>query len=254
MSSRSLTARRSLAPATALLAVAGLAWLGTIIWARGMGIMPGTMGLNLAVFVVMWTLMMAAMMLPSAVPMVLLYARTLPAGAGSRLALFGLSYLLIWALAGVPAFALAWLAGRVAPAHPTLSVAAAALIFAGCGVYQLSGLQRRCLTHCRSPLAQLLHYGNYRGRLRDLRAGAHHGAYCLGCCAALMVLLIAFGVMNLTAMVVLAVVIAIEKQWSHGAGFARLVGIASLALAVLVIIYPGLAPGLHAGMDMGMGM
>jgi predicted metal-binding membrane protein len=121
------------------------------------------------------------------------------------------------------------------------------VIFAAAGLYQLTSLKHRCLRHCRSPLAHLMHYGNYRGRLRDLRAGAHHGFFCLGCCWGLMLLMIAFGVMNLLAMVVLAGVIGIEKQWRHGERFARVTGAVSLALAVAVIFVPELAPGLDGG-------
>ena len=96
----------------------------------------------------------------------------------------------------------------------------------------------------RSPLSLLLHYGAYRGRLRDVRAGAHRGAYCLGCCWSLMALFVVVGVMNLAAMVVLAAVVLAEKLWVHGEVLARVVGIAALALAVAVIWVPALAPGL----------
>ncbi|HET9017308.1 MAG TPA: DUF2182 domain-containing protein, partial [Thermomicrobiaceae bacterium] len=148
----------------------------------------------------------------------------------------------------------AWLAGRVASEHPVWGTGAAVAIFVAAGLYQLAPLKHRCLRHCRSPLAHLMHYGSYRGRWRDLRAGAHHGGYCLACCWALMALLVAFGVMNVGAMVVLAAVVAVEKQWSHGEGFARLAGIAALGLAVLVVFHPGLAPGLHAAPMASMGM
>jgi predicted metal-binding membrane protein len=102
----------------------------------------------------------------------------------------------------------------------------------------------------RPPLAERppsgqLHYGAYRGRLRDVRAGAHHGAYCLGCCWSLMALFVVVGVTNLAAMVVLAAVVLAEKLWVHGELLARLVGVAALALAVAVIWVPALAPGLH---------
>jgi predicted metal-binding membrane protein len=120
-------------------------------------------------------------------------------------------------------------------------------------VYQLTPLKSRCLKHCRSPLSLLLHYGGYRGRLRDVRAGVHHGAYCLGCCWALMALFVIFGVMNLAAMVVLAAVVLAEKLWAHGELLARVVGIAALALAIAAIWVPELAPGLHGArqsMDM----
>ena len=190
---------------------------------------------------------MAAMMLPSAMPMITLYARTVRQPRSIRMALFGSGYVLAWALTGIPAFGLAWVAGRVAVDHQGWATGTAVLLFAATGIYQLTSIKHRCLQHCRSPLAHLLHYGNYRGRFRDLRAGGHHGLFCLACCWALMALMVAFGVMNLAAMVVLAGAIAIEKQWSHGDGFARVVGLVSLGLAVLVIFYPGLAPGLHAG-------
>jgi predicted metal-binding membrane protein len=83
------------------------------------------------------------------------------------------------------------------------------------------------------------------GRLRDVRAGAHHGAYCLGCCWSLMALFVVVGVMNLAAMVVLAAVVLAEKLSVHGEVLARVVGVAALALAVAVIWVPALAPGLH---------
>ena len=65
--------------------------------------------------------------------------------------------------------------------HPGAAHLLAVTVFAACGVYQLSRLKDRCLAHCRSPLALLLHYGSYQGRSCDLRAGAHNGGYCLGC-------------------------------------------------------------------------
>jgi predicted metal-binding membrane protein len=117
-------------------------------------------------------------------------------------------------------------------------------------VYQLSRLKDRCLAHCRSPLGLLLHYGSFRGRFRDLRVGAHHGGYCLGCCWALMVILIAVGVMNVAAMVGLAALVLIEKVWTWGPVAGRLAGTTALALAVATIWLPWLAPSLHAAPQM----
>jgi predicted metal-binding membrane protein len=128
----------------------------------------------------------------------------------------------------------------------------AVAVFAVCGIYQLSPLKDRCLAHCRSPLGLLLHYGSYRGRSRDLRVGAHHGGYCLGCCWGLMVILIAVGVMNVAAMVGLAALVLTEKVWRWGPAAGRLAGVAALALAVATIWLPWLAPGLHAASQMMM--
>ena len=249
--------RTSLGPGTAILIVAALAWIVTIVRAQDMGTLPGTMGMTLLAFVVMWTLMMAAMMLPSALPMISLYVQTIKSARWPRMTAFGAGYLLAWSLTGVPAFMLAWSAGEIAAEYPGWTTAASVMIFAVAGIYQLTSLKYRCLRHCRSPFAHLMHYGNYVGRFRDLRAGSHHGFFCLGCCWGLMLLMIAFGVMNLYAMVTLAAVIAIEKQWRHGERFARATGVIALALAVAVIFFPDLAPGLSGspmtGMDeMGM--
>ena len=227
---------------------AAAAWFSTVARANDMGgAMPGTMGLGLLGFVVMWGLMMAAMMLPSVAPVASMYSRSVRTHRPLRLALFGLGYLCVWTAAGVPAFADASLIGRAAEASSGVAAAAAVAAFAVCGVYQLTPLKNRCLLHCRSPLSLLLRYGSYKGRFRNVAAGVHHGAYCLGCCWTLFVVLIALGVMNVWAMVVLAIVVLIEKRWSNGVAFSRAVGVAALVCAVAVVWVPELAPGVRVG-------
>lgn len=238
--------------AALLLTAAAGAWAATVVLARGMAGMTGTMGLGFAVFVPVWTLMMAAMMLPSVMPVVSLYTKIVQANRTARIAGLAGGYLGAWAAAGLPAYGLAWLAGWLAGQHPGAAHVLAVGLFACCGAYQLSGLKDRCLAHCRSPLALLLHYGSYRGRFRDVRAGAHHGGYCLGCCWGLMVILIVVGVMNVAAMVSLAAVVLVEKTWRRGPAAGRLAGVAALGLAVAVIWFPWLAPGLHAPPPMTM--
>jgi predicted metal-binding membrane protein len=245
--------RRLTPQAAVLLLLAAVAWLFTVGRAATMQGMTGTMGLGLAAFVGMWALMMAAMMLPSVAPVASMYQRSVRSYRALRLAGFTTGYLLAWAGAGIPAFLLTAFVARLVSDHPVRATAAAVAVFAACGVYQLTPLKSRCLRHCRSPLSLLLHYGAYRGRLRDVRAGAHHGAYCLGCCWSLMALFVVVGVMNLAAMVVLAVVVLVEKLWVHGEILARAVGVAALALAVAAIWLPALAPGLH-GTNQVMGM
>jgi len=229
-----------------LLILAAGAWAATVALARGMAGMTGTMGLGLGLFVPTWTLMMAAMMLPSVTPTASLYAKTFRIHRAARTAGLVAGYLAAWTAAGVPAYGLAWVAGWLTGMHHSAAHVVAVAVFAVCGVYQLSSLKDRCLAHCRSPLGLLLHYGSYQGRSRDLRVGIHHGGYCLGCCWGLMVILIAVGVMNVAAMVGLAALVLIEKVWRWGPAAGRLAGAAALALAVAAIWLPWLAPGLQA--------
>jgi predicted metal-binding membrane protein len=233
-----------------LLLLAAGAWAATVAVARGMTGMSGTMGLSFLLFILVWTLMMAAMMLPSVAPLASLYARSMTSSRTARLSGMVAGYLLVWAAAGVPAYALAALTGWLDGHHPAVAHGLAVAIFAGCGIYQLTGLKDRCLAHCRSPFGLLLRYGSFRGRTRDLRVGAHHGAYCLGCCWALMVILIAVGVMNIAAMLALAVLILAEKTWARGELTARLAGVAALGLAIATVWLPWLAPGLQAAHPM----
>jgi predicted metal-binding membrane protein len=238
--------------ASALLGVAAAAWAVTVLQARDMGVMSGTMGLGLAAFVGMWAPMMAAMMLPAVTPVALLYARIVRgARSGLRLGAFACGYVLVWAATALPAYGSLMVADRLTNDHPTAGRATAAAIFALCGLYQFSPLKRRCLAHCRSPLSLLMRYGSYRGPLRDLRVGVHHGAYCLGCCWALFLILIIVGVMNVVAMLALVAVVLLEKLWSRGELLSRAVGVTALALAVAVIFVPGLSPGLTEGSSMG---
>jgi predicted metal-binding membrane protein len=214
--------------------------------------MTGTMGLALAGFIGMWMLMMAAMMLPSVAPVASMYQRSVRSTRALRLSGFAAGYLLAWAAAGVPAYLLTRLVEQLVMARPGAATGIAVGIFAACGSYQLTPLKSRCLRHCRSPMSLLLHYGSYRGAFRDVRAGLHHGAYCLGCCWALMALFVVVGVMNLGAMVVLAAVVLAEKLWVHGEAVARVAGGAALVAAVAVVWVPALAPGLSSGPATGM--
>jgi len=212
-------------PTAFLLIAAAAAWVATVALARGMAGMSGmtgTMGLGLVAFV------------------------PVQGNRTTRIAGLVAGYLAVWAVAGLPAYGLARLGGWLAGRHPGGAQAAAVSVFALCGAYQLSSFKDRCLAHCRSPLGLLMHYGSYRGRLRDPRVGFHHGGYCLGCCWALMLILVAVGVMNVAAMVGLAALVLTEKTWRWGPLAGRLAGLAALGLAVATIWFPWLAPGLHA--------
>ena len=158
--------------------------------------------------------------------------------------LFVGGYLIAWAVAGIPTYALLRLVDRVAGDSDITMRSIAAVTLAAAGAYQLSPLKARCLRHCRSPLAQLLHYGNVKGPLRDLKVALHHAGYCLGCCWALMALFIAFGVMNLWAMLGLAAIVVGEKVLRRGEAIGRYAGGAFLVLSVLVLASPSVANAL----------
>src|SRR4029077_11818363 len=117
-------------------------------------------------------------------------------------------------------------------------------IFAACGTYQLTPVKDRCLDRCRSPLGIMLKLGADRARTRDLRAGLYHGTFCVACCWSLMAVLVAFGLMNVIAMVVLAGAVLADTHWARGTDFRRALGVAARGQAVGVVFEPGLAPGL----------
>jgi predicted metal-binding membrane protein len=214
----------------------------------GMGMtMTPTVG-DAVAYVVAWGVMMAAMMLPSALPMIALYAATQrgvapPVARLAPTALFALAYLVLWALSGLPIYlaSLGLMAlGPAALAHVTAGVLVVA------GLFQLSTLKQVCLRHCRSPLGFLL--GHWRPGWRGaLAMGTSHGLYCLGCCWALMVVLVAAGAMGLAWVLLIAVLVAAEKLVPRGDWFARATGIALVLLGVAVALHPGLATVLRAG-------
>ena len=237
---------RWLAPAaSSLLVMSAVAWLGVLLVAADMGSMPGTMGIGFGAFVAVWTLMMAAMMLPSVAPVASVSTRRLNDHVGSRLAALSCGYLLVWAAVALPAYGLACLADEVVADHPGAAAMLASAIFAACGIYQLGSVKVRCLAHCPAPAPPRLEVGWRPRSARDLRVGARHGVCCVGCCWGLMTLMLVFGLMNVWAMVAVTAVVMVEKTSTRGQTFRRILGAVALALAVLVLVLPGLAPGLH---------
>ncbi|MGE3401704.1 MAG: DUF2182 domain-containing protein [Vicinamibacterales bacterium] len=187
----------------------------------------------------MWAAMMAGMMLPSATPMILLYARTATAKqhAGSVVALAG-GYLVIWALFSVGATLLQRvLATRVLltpmmePALP--GVAGGVLMLAG--LYQFTPWKHACLTVCRSPLSVLMQRWR-SGTFGAFRMGAEQGLYCLGCCWALMLVLFAGGVMNLWVILALTAWVAVEKLAPFGQRTAPAAGALLLAIGAALLV------------------
>jgi predicted metal-binding membrane protein len=226
------------------------AWVLTVAQARDMGVEPGTMGLALPLFLLLWVTMMAAMMLPSMAPVALTWVRGIGrrssgwSRAGRTVEFLG-GYLLVWTAFGLLAYAALNLTGDLVSDHPAVGRWIGSIAFLVAGLYQLGPLKNVCLRHCRDPMGQLVRYSGFRQPVRDLRVGLHHGAYCVGCCAGLMVVLIPLGVMNVAAMAGLAIVIFVEKLWSRGPLLAGVVGVVFLVLAVLAPFQDWLLPGLQ---------
>ena len=168
---------------------------------------------SLAVFV-MWTVMMAAMMLPSAAPMVLCFAELNRRRAeGTRTVVFLAAYLALWIAFGGAATVLQWALqtmGWITPMIVSRSAALSAGLLVVAGVFQFSPLKQSCLRACRSPLGFLI--SDWRDGISGAwRMGMRHGLNCLGCCWALMALLIVGGAMNFLWIAALAILGAIEK-------------------------------------------
>jgi len=230
--------------AASLLAAAAVAWVVVAEKAGGMESAPGTMGLGAAAFLGLWVVMMAAMMLPALAPTGALYVGEGAGRAARGLGLTG-GYLAAWAAFGALALLASLGAERLADRNPTAATWMGAALLVAAGAYQLSPLKDRCLSVCRSPLHLLMHAGAHRGRLRHVRAGLYHGAYCVGCCWTLMLALVALGVMDLRWMAAFTVVVTLEKVWRHGRLVALAAGVALVALGLLAPSHPGLVPGLH---------
>ena len=236
--------RAHLGTVAVLFALAAVGWWWTAGEMGGMDNGPWTALGTFGWFLGVWVVMMAAMMFPSVSPTVALYARM----TGSRVLplAFTAGYLATWAGAGVIAFlvaltathaahgALAWDSGGQTIAGVTLLMAAG---------YELTPLKDVCLGKCRSPLGTLL--GSWRpGWAGAFRMGLGNGAWCVGCCWALMAALFALGVMSVTWMAVVAGLIAVEKTvpWRRVATYATTTVL--VVLGLLMLVAPDALPGL----------
>ncbi len=195
--------------------------------------MPAAWDLAYAgVMFLMWWVMMIAMMLPSATPMVLLFAtvnrkQKEKGNAYVPTALFASAYLVVWAWFSVVAVALQWGLEATALLSPMLVSTSAFLgggLLLAAGIYQLTPIKQACLKHCRSPLQFMMSHWR-SGRRGVFRMGAEHGAYCVGCCWFLMGLLFFGGVMNLYWIIGLAVFVFLEKTIPAGHWFSYCVGV-----------------------------
>ncbi len=215
---------------------AGLAIITLAAWAALLAGLPMT---DPATFLVAWIVMMAAMMLPSSAPLFLLYR--LSAGDGSRSELRTLAlvagYLLVWAFVGV----IVLIAQRILDAafDPGLRPLGVAAVFVAAGTYQFTSLKATCLRACQTPADFLVRHWR-GGRLGALRLGVDHGLYCLGCCWALMTVLVAAGGMGLAPVALIALIVLVEKLVPRAIWFSRAVGVAFVLGALAVTLRPEL--------------
>lgn len=237
----------------ALVALTALGWAWIVPMARDMyGPMTGPSAWmmstswdapRLALLWLMWAVMMAAMMLPSAYPLLMLFdtmerRRNADARVSALVLAMAGGYLLVWAAFSTGATALQRVLSRLLILNPMMEMSGATAVGVTlliAGIYQFTPWKAACLRQCRSPLAFVMTRWR-RGRGGALRMGVEHGAYCLGCCWALMLLLFAGGVMNLTIIIGLTVVVLIEKVMPFGELAARGVGAVLLAGGVWYLL------------------
>jgi predicted metal-binding membrane protein len=221
-----------------LLVLAALSWWFTDDRMTDMDMGPGTDPGTLWFWVSSWVVMMAAMMFPSIAPMVLMHRRIQrgkrdrgDAAVTGATSLFVVGYLVTWSAAGLVSYVVLWAGHGWSPGFLGWDeaghyVAGGAILVAG--LYQLTPLKDVCLTKCRSPFEFLLTAWR-TGRIGALRMGVEHGAWCVGCCWALMLALIALGVMSIGWMIFIASLIALEKllPWKM---------VANRSIAVMLVV------------------
>ncbi|NEE01834.1 DUF2182 domain-containing protein [Phytoactinopolyspora halotolerans] len=256
--------RSSLITGAGLVVVAGFAWIAVFAEAASMsghddglttsdGPMIGTaLGLGeAAAYVGSWGVMMTAMMLPSAIPMITLYSAVAPdmaerrGGHATPASVFAGTYVVAWLATGVVAYASSVTVSAALNADDGAAAAwlapyGVAVVLAGAGAYQFSPLKHLCLRQCRGPLPFLA--TRWRSGLRGAaRVATAHAAYCIGCCWALMVVLVAAGAMGLAWVLLIAAVVFIEKVLPFGMRVTGITGAALILLGLLVAIEPQLA-------------
>jgi predicted metal-binding membrane protein len=235
-----------------LILLPAVSWMWIIVMARDMyGPMTGAsawmMTLNwdirhLLLLWAMWAVMMTGMMLPSASPLVLLYGagarRSAGGTAGRQIYALAAGYLVVWTLFSLGATALQRALAALLLVSPMMEVtnsriSATLLLIAG--VYQVTPIKHACLRTCQSPLGFLM--SRWRsGSSGAFRMGLEHGAYCVGCCWALMLLLFAGGVMNLTVIAALTAFVAFEKLAPLGLHGARVSGVLLMSAGLWTLV------------------
>lgn len=246
-----LEARTTLAATGALGLLGALAWAWTAASSADMddmavGLAPsGTMmmsfDMSLGLFMGMWTAMMAAMMLPTVAPIVLLHRMVTRRRGEGPLASVGFvgGYLAVWVVVGLVPFTLLS-AVRDVPRDDGWLVPFGGAVLVVAGAYQFTAWKDSCQRACQTPLSFVMTHDFGTGSLRAARVGAAHGLYCVGCCWALMAVLVVVGLANLGWMAVIALVFLAEKHWIHARALSRVVGSLLVVLGLAVVVTPSL--------------
>ncbi|MBQ1161773.1 DUF2182 domain-containing protein [Streptomyces sp. A73] len=242
-----------------LLALAAAAWLLTGALAMpemSSGILTGMQPMGdgagavvppaaFGFFLLTWVVMMAAMMLPAITPFMVGMRRLLGARATTgTLAALTAGYLAVWGGAGLLGYAVVRAFETTAMGGGPVAARVGAVVLLVAGGYQFTPLKRWCLVRCRSPLALVMRYAEPTAdsRFGAFTVGVRHGGYCLGCCWALMAVLLAAGVMSLLWMAAVAAVITVEKTVPHPELTGRVLGALLVGLGVTLLVSPGLVP------------
>ena len=245
-----------------LVALVALAWAVLWAWARSpyarylehedwtasgpaaflcRAVPAGDVVVPLVLYAAAWILMTAAMMLPTTLPLFSTFDRLTAhrADHGRLLLLLGLGYMAVWGAFGLMAHVLHSAVLALLARMPTLAwhgwlIGAAVIALAG--AFQFSSLKHRCLEKCRTPLSFVIEHWRGQAQARHAFAlGAHHGLFCVGCCWALMLLMFAVGTGSLGWMLLLAAVMAIEKNFSWGRRLSAPLGVALLGWSAVLV-------------------
>jgi predicted metal-binding membrane protein len=247
-----------------LLALSAVAWLAVHrLGDEGMrlGVLTGStdehamdehsmahMSMAFGLFMGTWVVMMVAMMFPAVAPVVLTFRRWARSRERpiSTTGAFVVGYLAVWSAIGIAAYGVLQLLQAWVSVGSSTAVRVGAALLVVAGAYQLTPLKDVCLKHCRSPLAVVMQYGSLlgRGHLGPFRVGIVHGAYCLGCCWSLFLVLILLGMMNLVWMGVVTAIVFAEKVLPQGERLSRLVGFTMITVGVLLLVRPDSLPAL----------
>lgn len=244
---------RGIVLGTILVTASAWAWVSVLHPRTGMAVpeMPGmsapTAAGGIGAFIAAWGSMMAAMMIPSAMPMFFLYRTVYRAAGNGEHAIppeiFAAVYLVVWTMTGIPVYGGYRVVAHLAATAPGFGMwvpYVVAITLVAAGLYQWTDFKRSCLAACESPLDFLM--SRWRnGYLATLRLAFRHAAFCIGCCWGLMLILVVAGAMGIRWVIAIATLVLLEKLASWGGRMSRLVGAAFILLGAAVAIWPALA-------------